>query len=84
MGKLGADTSVGEGWVVIRRMSGSYRRLGMLVLEDGEEIVAIHSVDHFGEEGIMTQTVMMSYRGGELEPNYDNIDPSNMLFFFNK
>lgn len=47
------------------------------------EIVAIHSVDHFGEEGIMTQTIMMSYRDGELEPNYDNIDPSNM-FFYNK
>lgn len=82
LGEIGGGTRVGEVWAVTRRMSGSYRRLAVPVLGDGEEIAvndkskAELCVKAFQA---MTWTVLMSDRADELEPNYDNIDQSNVF-----
>lgn len=92
---MGAETSVGEVWSAVRRMSGVVRGRRMPVLEEGATVAtsdiqkasmcvqkfqAVHSGVNIGEEGIRRRNEMLLNQMFKLEVSQENWDPSNVYF----
>ena len=94
-GGLGIETSIGEIWRAVHRMTGVVRKRKMPVLEEEgvvatsdvekaklceDKFKAVHSGTNIGEEGIRKRNETLRQHISKLEINEDNSDTVNLYF----